>query len=187
MKVAITGHTNGIGKAIYDLLAVDGYSEVIGFSLTTGFDIKNPESRQRIIDAVKDTDDVFINNAYDISGQTELLIDLYSHWKYKENKQIINIGSIATDTPAMVESMIPYLARKASLHHAILQLQKQEHKCRVVNIRFGFVDTRLVNKILDREKHAYLTPKEAAYVVVYTMNSPFYIREIVVTEHKGDA
>ena len=58
MKIAITGHTNGIGKACYDLLSQE--HQVIGFSRSSDYDINDPES---IFSSAKDSD-VFINNAY---------------------------------------------------------------------------------------------------------------------------
>ena len=52
MKIAITGHTKGIGKCIFDNIISDG------FSRTNGFDITKPDT---FIDSIKNFD-VFINN-----------------------------------------------------------------------------------------------------------------------------
>ena len=56
MKIAITGHTKGIGKACADVFSEH---EVIGFSRSNGFDIQAIEP---ILDSSNDCD-VFINNA----------------------------------------------------------------------------------------------------------------------------
>ena len=58
MKIAITGHSKGIGKACFDVLSKD--HEVIGFSRSNGFNINQP--RKIFIASINC--DVFINNAY---------------------------------------------------------------------------------------------------------------------------
>ena len=60
MKVAITGHTKGIGRAIADLYYTD---EVVGFSRSNGYDISVEESISRIITESLECD-IFVNNAY---------------------------------------------------------------------------------------------------------------------------
>ena len=60
MKLAITGHTKGIGKAIADL-----YPNSLGFSRSNGYDISKPEDVKLIIETTIEMDcDVFVNNAY---------------------------------------------------------------------------------------------------------------------------
>jgi NAD(P)-dependent dehydrogenase (short-subunit alcohol dehydrogenase family) len=44
MKVAITGHTSGIGKALSDV-----FSDVIGFSRRNGYDLHNRVIREKCI------------------------------------------------------------------------------------------------------------------------------------------
>ena len=56
MIIGITGHTKGLGKAIYDTLKAS--HTIIGFSRTNGYNIQSPN---KIIDCLKDCD-VFINN-----------------------------------------------------------------------------------------------------------------------------
>ena len=60
MNYVITGHTSGIGKALYDRL----YPNVKGYSLSSGYDIKNKQNRISIIQRNLDAD-VFINCAED--------------------------------------------------------------------------------------------------------------------------
>lgn len=57
MKIAITGHTKRIGKAIYD-----AFPNSLGFSKSTGYDINNKDSRAKIVQAISDCD-IFVNNA----------------------------------------------------------------------------------------------------------------------------
>ena len=86
MKIAITGHTDGIGKWIYD-----NNDDVIGFSRSNGYNICFEDDRKRIVDTVLNCD-VFINNACDKYGQAYMLQDLYKAWK-DSRKHIITVGS----------------------------------------------------------------------------------------------
>ena len=44
MKVAITGHTKGLGKELYNR-----FDDVLGFSSSNGYDISNNYERSNII------------------------------------------------------------------------------------------------------------------------------------------
>lgn len=93
MKIAITGHTSGIGKALFDRFRSKD-NEVIGFSRSNGYDISDPDARKKILEEVKDFD-VFVNNAYNDtdSSQYFLLKEIFDFWTSKE-KTIINISSL---------------------------------------------------------------------------------------------
>ena len=66
MKIGITGHSEGIGNDIYSNLIKE--YDVIGFSRSNGFNIKNTD---KIIEQLENCD-VFINNAYEKNYQTIL-------------------------------------------------------------------------------------------------------------------
>lgn len=88
MKIAITGHTRGIGKSLYDYFCKNNHT-VFGFSRSNGYDINL--NQDRILDVVKDYD-IFINNASSNDSQLQLL--------KKTNKivpKIITVGSISTN------------------------------------------------------------------------------------------
>jgi short-subunit dehydrogenase involved in D-alanine esterification of teichoic acids len=53
-KIVITGHTSGIGLALYNHFK-DNYN-CIGCSLSTGYDITNAEAREKIVKLTKDKD-----------------------------------------------------------------------------------------------------------------------------------
>ena len=93
MKIAITGHTRGIGKALAEYFKQSGHT-VIGFSKSTGCDITQESHRNLIVDSLK-TCDVFINNAYAYNAQKQLLIDAIEIWKDTKNT-IVNIDSKST-------------------------------------------------------------------------------------------
>jgi nucleoside-diphosphate-sugar epimerase len=96
MKIAITGHTQGIGLALGQIYQDRGH-EVLGFSRSTGYDITNSEHRQNIITEVKDCD-IFINNAHDYENTfcgTFMLTELWESWQ-GQKKIIANISSSVT-------------------------------------------------------------------------------------------
>ncbi len=88
MKVAITGHTSGIGLSLAKVFQENGH-EIIGFSRKTGFDIAVASTRAMIISQLSDCD-IFINNAWDQDGQYGMLTELLNVW---QGKSVINISS----------------------------------------------------------------------------------------------
>ncbi len=93
MKIAITGHSKGLGKALFEFLSQK--HKIIGFSRSNGYDIKSPGDRKKIIKESKDCD-VFINLVHNYYHQTDLLLELHKSWKGLQ-KYIINIGTSAVD------------------------------------------------------------------------------------------
>jgi len=97
MKIAITGHTKGIGLAFANLYRNKGNS-VIGFSRSNGFNICRPAAVKRMVELSEDVD-VFINNAHGWDGDSyaeiKLLFKLWESWQGKK-KTIVNIGSSTT-------------------------------------------------------------------------------------------
>ena len=80
MRVAITGTTRGLGKAIKNTLCARWVP--VDFNRPQ-YDISTKEGRKKIIDEIKSNEKytVFINNAHDGFGQVELLNDIYNSGK----------------------------------------------------------------------------------------------------------
>ena len=144
-KIAITGHTRGIGLALTERLDQDNY-EVRGYSKSNGFNILRPNG---VIKDIIDWDaDVFVNNAYAPEAQSRLLYKIYEQWVDKP-KLIINMGATSSDSINNFAQLgynpdwTPYVSDKARLDWASLQLSNQfKHgMCRVTMIKPGFVDT----------------------------------------------
>ena len=134
-KIVITGHTSGIGKALYQSLQGEE-REVVGISRSNGYDIS--KDREKILLLVKDAH-VFVNNAFSEFDNVHLLYEIFNLWK-EENKLIVNIGSESSD--GIKDFVHPYAVMKAALDKATEQLQNiSGSQCRVLNIRSGFVDT----------------------------------------------
>ena len=156
MKYAITGHTQGIGKSLFDRLIPN----CIGFSKSTGYDITLKENREIIISKSLDCD-VFINNAYSGICQVDLLYELYGHWKNLD-KIIVNIGS--ETTCGIKRHPHLYTAHKVALDKSSEQLSHLNNNCRVINIRFGWVGTQ---RVLENYKpSSYIEVDDAAKYII---------------------
>ena len=180
IKVALTGHTQGIGKAIYELLQDKKGYEVVGYSRSNGWDLEEMRldkipSRpvmQKFLDYIDDCD-VFINNAYHEFMQVELLFEVFQNWR-RRDATIINIGSVSGDKSK--GEAHKYQIHKIALDKACLQLETMG-KCKVVNIRPGWVDTPIVQQY---KKYVglgikMLDPIDVAEVVWYVMQLPRHV------------
>lgn len=88
MKCIVTGHTSGIGKAIYQHFISKQYT-VIGMSRSNGYDIINDQDK--IVEESVDCD-IFVNCAYSGTGQLDLLNRLHD-----KVKNMIVLGSVGAD------------------------------------------------------------------------------------------
>lgn len=142
--IGITGHTKGLGKAIFETISGD----FIGFSRSNGYDITDPKSREEIVKQSIDCD-VFINNAYDQFGQVNLLYDLHMAWK-NTDKLIINVSSNSSDGIKKFEHI--YAVQKSALDKAAEQLANIPGSCRITNLKPGYIDTKSVEHVKDHPK-----------------------------------
>jgi len=138
MRVAITGHTGGLGLAFFNYFVEQGH-EVLGFSKSTGFDISNPNTRIKILESI-DNFDIFINNAY--SGpdnyQLTLLDMVYNAWS-NQSKIIINVSS------RYVKDNLLYCKHKLELDN---YCEKRIYDMpRIINLKPGLIDTSRVKHI----------------------------------------
>lgn len=164
MKIAITGHTAGIGKAIYELLAPS--HEIIGISRSNGYDINDTKS---VLAAIKEAD-VFINNAYSGLAQRDLLVVTHHEWK-NTNKLIINIGSMVTDYPRIEKHLDAlqwdYRDHKRALRDTFRYLSRTDSQCNLALISPGATDTDMVK----HHKITKLDPLVVAKAVEYVMQN----------------
>jgi len=106
MRALITGHTNGIGKAIYDRFDELGF-HVQGVSKSTGFDIEY--HYEEILGWALNCD-IFINNVYFKDYQNRFLRDLEGKIPY-----IISLGSAAGYYLDIAVSKKEYCENKSEL------------------------------------------------------------------------
>jgi len=136
MKIAITGHSAGIGQALAKCYAHRGH-EIVGLSKRNGFNIK---VLPRVIDAIEPCD-VFVNNAQAGFAQTELLFEIHRRWT-GTNKTIINISTMMTQDPVSVlPGMDQYRVQKLALEESVMQLRLKDGSPRLIIVRPGNIAT----------------------------------------------
>ena len=168
MKIAITGHSRGIGKELFDIFKED--NQVEGFSGSNGYDIST--QHQLISRSIKDCD-IFINNAWAGFSQIDLLNTVFEMWKNDNSKTIVNISSLSK-YPGLSGNTTGYSASKAALsHQAFLLMFKTDRKCRMINVNPGYVKTDMTKKV--HETASMLSAKECADAIAWAINQPQHI------------
>lgn len=136
MKIAITGHTKGIGQALADAYQSRGH-EIVGLSRSTGHNIRSIPKCADLIESC----DMFVNNAQTGFTQTELLFEMHRRWRGQE-KTIISIGSQITNYPvSTIENMDEYWLQKHTLDQAHAQLRYLNPMPRLVLVKPGDILT----------------------------------------------
>jgi NADP-dependent 3-hydroxy acid dehydrogenase YdfG len=179
MKIAITGYSRGIGKALYDGFKSQGH-EVLGFNRSTVANISTDAGIDRIVETAKDCD-IFINNAWDqqrsktLQGfsQTVLLYKMWEQWQ-GQDKTIIVIGSRAAD--GVYNSSFRYAVQKKTLDSAIAQLRNCNIvKPYILNLRPGWTDT---DAVADNKTVNKMDPKYVFEVCNWALKQPHLIFDI---------
>jgi nucleoside-diphosphate-sugar epimerase len=138
MKIAITGHTAGIGQALAKQYATTG-NEIVGVSRRDGNNIRNIPKIADLIESC----DVFINNAQAGYAQTELLFEMCARWT-DTRKQIIIISTMMTQDPTSVLpglDMDHYRVQKIALEEAVKQIRNRRLGIRLTIVRPGNIAT----------------------------------------------
>ena len=163
MKIVITGHTKGLGLALFNHFYGQ---DVIGLSRSNGYDIANPVSRTKIIEHLNDAD-MFINNAYNNydDSQLQLLMSAYNLWQ-GTNKVIINVSSRYTTGSEK------YCKDKEQ--QDIFCKSKEFTLPYIINLKPGLIDTTRVKHIPGNR----LSLKEVLGVVDFALNSSCKIHTI---------
>jgi len=165
MKIAITGHSSGIGKAI-----ADAYPLVVGFSRGNGYDISDPKTIDRILEEIDDCD-VFVNNAHSGNAQLQIFQKLLKKWRDDNTKTIVNINS---KTIYNKPNNRQYTTEKKFLRSAAIDaINDIERKCRVININVGYVTTSRVSHLIG--KQPMLFPEEIATMIKWCIDKPLNI------------
>jgi len=184
MKVAVTGHTSGIGQGLYQYFEAQGH-EVLGFSTHNGYAL--PEAEDRVLEQIQHCD-IFVNNALPIASQISLLKKLWPIWE-NANKKIIVIGSIASRFQfAAKPGMEDYQREKKELDDVCNTLRYvdpemiQGKPCSLITIHPGFVDTNIFgpdSPIAKPPKAVILSVAQVVDVVNHILTSPIKIDDIV--------
>ena len=193
MKVCITGHTRGIGKATAKMLEEDGH-EIIGASTSTGVNVLR--TTRTVSWILKEDPDVFVNNVYAPDSQVHILYKLYEQWQYKD-KLIINLSSTSADSIGSFQEMgynkhwTPYISDKARLNFASSYLSERfnkVHKCRITNLVPGFVNTSAVALFKAfLEPSDFLSPEEVATYIKWIIDQPKHIQIKSISMNVGNS
>lgn len=161
MNIAITGHTSGIGKYIFE-----NYKNVKGFSRINGYDISTDEGRERLIFDIKNAS-VLINNAHCGFAQSLLLLDFFKQYRWCE-KTVINVGSEAAENSKIFNnnlSMLEYRTYKRSLKDLCSELDKYDKLINLKYVSFGYVwiaRKNVKSPLLDK----YISIQEASQLIM---------------------
>jgi NADP-dependent 3-hydroxy acid dehydrogenase YdfG len=145
MKIAITGHKKGIGKAFAEQLSAKGH-EIVGISRSDGENIRRTAHTASIIEPC----DLFINNAISMYAQTELLFEVWHRWQHSEQPHYIwNISTMVCEwtedkeiNGLTMRQTMEYRNQKMALELAHAQLTAQSSKTKMELIRPGSVKTQ---------------------------------------------
>ena len=138
MKIAITGHTAGIGQALAQIYSQHGH-DIVGLSRREGNNIRNIP---KICDQIEPCD-VFVNNAQAGYAQTELLFEMAQRWQGTK-KHIIVISTMMTQDPV---SSLPglgmdhYRLQKIALEEAVRQIRHRRLGIKITVVRPGNIAT----------------------------------------------
>jgi NADP-dependent 3-hydroxy acid dehydrogenase YdfG len=174
MKIAITGHTRGIGKSLFDELTSSGH-DVSGFSRTNGYDIADKYHCDRLLDEIRNYD-VFVNNAFDYFGQTYILESILNLWK-DADKIIINVNSKSVYSKKIPDIMIKYVEEK-NKQIDICRNRKLKAKPHLVNLTLGLVDTEMSKNFIAKK----LNPNSVAKLVskILEIKDEVYVQELTL-------
>lgn len=145
MRIAITGHKKGIGKAFADQLASLGH-EIVGISRSDGENIRRTAHTASIIEPC----DMLINNAISFYAQTELLFEVWHRWQHSQQEHLIwNISTKVCEwtedkqiNGLTLRQTMEYRNQKMALELAHAQLRVQPSNTKMELIRPGGVNTQ---------------------------------------------
>ena len=182
-KIAIVGHTRGIGKSIADLYRKKNY-EVVGLSSSNGYDLQC--SQVEIMEQLDDCQ-LIVLNAYVGRGQLTLLKRIYGKFVF-ENKKVVVITStsgtpIGEDEEFLDPEYVEYCKNKKTLIEYIEQLQQEllNKPLSVYDVCPDVVDTDMTKGLW--EDLPKLKAEEVAEAVRYCFESTFNVNKIVVQKN----
>ena len=182
-KIAIVGHTRGIGKAVADLYKKKNYT-VVGLSSSNGYDLHC--SQVEIMEQLDDCQ-LIVLNAYAGRGQMNLLKRIYGKFVF-ENKKVVAITStsgtsIGEDEEFLDPEYMEYCKNKKTLIEYIEQLQQEllNKPLSVYDVCPDVVDTDMTKGLW--EDLPKLKAEEVAETVRYCFESTFNVNKIVVQKN----
>tara|TARA_B110000483_G_C17929791_1_gene440294 strand:+ start:108 stop:683 length:576 start_codon:yes stop_codon:yes gene_type:complete len=182
-KIAIIGHTRGIGKAIADLYRKKNYT-VVGLSSSNGYDLQCSQ-----IEIMEQLDEcqLIVLNAYVGRGQMTLLKRIYGKFVF-ENKKVVVITStsgtpVGEDEEFSDPEYVEYCKNKKTLIQYIEQLQQElmNKPLSVYDVCPDVVDTDMTKGLW--EDLPKLKADEVAEAVRYCFESTFNVNKMVMQKN----
>ena len=182
-KIAIIGHTRGIGKAIADLYRKKKYT-VVGLSSSNGYDLHC--SQVEIMEQLDDCQ-LIVLNAYVGGGQMNLLKRIYGKFVFEDKKVVVITSTSGTpigeDGEFLDPEYVEYCKNKKTLIEYIEQLQQEllNKPLSVYDVCPDVVDTDMTKGLW--EDLPKLKADEVAEAVRYCFESTFNVNKIVVQKN----
>ena len=182
-KIAIIGHTRGIGKAIADLYQKKNYT-VVGLSSSNGYDLEC--SQVEIMEQLDDCK-LIVLNAYVGRGQMTLLKRIYGKFVFEDKKVAVITSTSGTPMGEDEELIDPeyaeYCKNKKTLIEYIEQLQQEllNKPLSVYDICPDVVDTDMTKGLW--EDLPKLKAEEVAEAVRYCFESTFNVNKMVIQKN----
>lgn len=135
-KIIITGHTKGLGKAIYDKFTQESCREIIGMSRSNGYDIE--KDFDKIVEESKGAE-LFINNAYRDKQQ----LKLFNALKDKVDMMVV-MGSVSRHYPELVPT--DYVQDKQQLAEACRLESIKPNGIPILHLDLSFIEGTEINE-----------------------------------------
>ena len=182
-KIAIVGHTRGIGKAIADLYWKKNYT-VVGLSSSNGYDLQC--SQVEIMEQLDDCQ-LIVLNAYAGRGQMNLLKRIYGKFVFEDKKVVVITSTSGTpageDEEFSDPEYVEYCKNKKNLIEYIEQLQQEllNKPLSIYDVCPDVVDTDMTKGLW--EGLPKLKADEVAEAVRYCFESTFNVNKIVIQKN----
>lgn len=186
-KIAVIGHSRGIGKAICDLYNKKKYN-VVGMSKSNGFDLVHDQ--EKILEKIQDCGLVVLN-AHADRGQLTLLKKIYGRHSFDKMKvAVITSTSGIEEEPDYNEfkiwdkfEYVQYCECKKELIQYINELQEEliSKPLSVYDVCPDVVDTDMTKGLW--ENLPKLKADEVAEAVRYCFESTFNVNKMVIQKN----
>lgn len=177
-KIVITGHTSGIGKAIFDKFTEVSCREIVGMSRSNGYDIEL--NFDKVVEEATGAE-IFINNAYRDGQQ----LKLFNALKDKVDMMVV-MGSVSRHYPELIPT--DYVHDKQALAEACRLESINPNGIPILHLDLGFIEgTDINNDDPTAFKSDYNTAKEDIVDTIIFWASKPSIRQVEfrwkLTEH----
>ena len=180
MKILITGHTYGLGKAVWNDLTLD--YELVGISRSTGYDLTDHNTVLKVIDMSIEFDHV-LNICKVDPAQTDILLGVHRYWD-ENNKggKIISIGGLTESFSWNMIRMAPihqtaYIGSKHNLakaHFDLAAIHPYRQQPQSVLIR----PLNIGSKGQERSSEPFLLESEVVEIVRFSLERNYYLSTI---------